>query len=490
MTLLPPTKLCSPAKLLRTLLVGLFLAVITEAQDENQNRPKAKVPDRSVLRKAEKSIRDLFKAEYRSKDPTTIRSFARRLLAEGEKPQAEPALHFALLVEASELAAKAQDLGTSFAAIDRRAEHFEINPFGEKVSALATSRKAGRRPDDLARTAVVGIRLAEQARMAGNFDAAARSLKEAGAAARAARDAGIAKQVVQEMRLTAALKKEYDRVVRARKKLMDSPDDALANLTVGRWLVFRNRDFADGLPHLVKGSDSKLSKAAKLDLEGFDALAIGESWMRLTANPALSRDVLVERASSWLRKEWSESTGLGRERLRGRLGEILSTKGAAQAKLGVRPPGWTSGAGSYAWDGSRSWSGQLSAKLMPHPENANQRGFTHMGSEEFPAVPGAEYRVSVMALTEKTGLKGSNDIGVWISFKGTEPKPILEQSVKFPIDTPVWTRIEGTFTCPPGARTVHISFHMAEPEGVVWVDATSMVCDGKELLENGSFEEN
>lgn len=488
MRFLRSTLLSSRAGIFRAFLIGFLVNAGVQAQDADQNAPKAKVPGRSELRKAEKSIRDLFKAEYRSKDLTEYRSFARRLLAEGEKPQEEPALQYTLLAEASEFAAKAQDLATSFSAIDRMAEHFEIDPFKEKLSALAVARKAGRRPDDLARTAIGGIRLAEQARMAGNFDAAAKSLKEAGTAARAARDAGISKQVTQEVRLTVALKKEYDRVAKARKKLEDSPDDRPANLTLGRWVVFRQHDFSEGLPLLVKGSDSKLAKAAKLDLEGFDALEIGEAWMSLTANPALSRDVLVERACSWLRKAWSDSTGRNRERLRGRLGQILITKGGAPPKPGVRPPGWPKGMGTYAWDGSRSWSGQFSVKLMPHPLNAQRKGFTAVDSERFPAAPGTEYRVSVMALTEKTGATGRIDIGVFIAFRGTEQKPILEQSIPFPVDTPVWTRVERTFTCPPGARMVSLSFHMAEPEGAVWVDGVSLVCEGKELLPNGGFE--
>ena len=60
---------------------------------------------------------------------------------------------------------------------------------------------------------------------------------------------------------------------------------------------------------------------------------------------------------------------------------------------------------------------------------------------------------------------------------------------RVPLDEPAedgWKRLLIVY---PGARMVSLSFHMAEPEGAVWVDGVSLVCEGKELLENGDLEE-
>ncbi|MGH8529329.1 MAG: hypothetical protein ACRETN_05730, partial [Nevskiales bacterium] len=56
----------------------------------------------------------------------------------------------------------AEDLATSFGAVDCLAVQFEVDPFGLKADALAIARKAARRTDLLAKIAVAGIRIARE----------------------------------------------------------------------------------------------------------------------------------------------------------------------------------------------------------------------------------------------------------------------------------------------------------------------------------------
>jgi hypothetical protein len=74
-------------------------------------------------------------------------------------------------------------------------------------------------------------------------------------------------------------------VLDAEKLLGTDPDNAQANLTVGRWLSFSGDDWPAGLPLLAKGSDAALAGLAKRDLAAPTAAAaqieLADGWWDL-----------------------------------------------------------------------------------------------------------------------------------------------------------------------------------------------------------------
>ena len=266
-----------------------------------------------------------------------------------------------------------------------------------------------------------------------------------------------------------------------------APDDAKANLTVGRWLVFEKGKAKEGLPYLAKGSDKRLSEAAKLDLEGFDALRIGETWMKLTADPRLPRAVILRLACDWLRKAWEAEDPLARDRLRARLLALLAGQKGGKPVANSGPAPWTimGGQSKVAWDPTLSWSGERSVKMMAADRTADPKAWTGFYQRlNVPVIAGAEYRVSLRVLTEKSG--GGN--GVWLVFWGADGKPVREVSTMFAPDLPVWTLVELKLEAPPGADKVEVSFHHDAPGGSVWIDAVSLTCQDEEILGNGDLE--
>ena len=466
----------------------LLLAAGAQGQDAPDTVPKAPLPDDASIKKVEAELRELLKADYKSTDPSDRRSLARKLLDAGGKTDTDAATRFVALREAADIAAQADDLGTSFAAVDRLAAQFEVEPFGLKVDALASARKAARRTDTLAKIAIAAVRTAREARLADRVDPAQRALKEADTAAKGARDAVIAKSIVDESKLLAAAKKDLAEVEEAKTKLAGSPDDAKSNLTLGRWLAFEKGKMKEGLPYLVKGSDKRLAEAAKLDLEGFDALRIGEAWMKLTLDPRLPRTIVLGRACEWLRKAWDKEDPLGKERLRARILSLLASPKPGKPVADSSPAPWTimGGQSKVYWDPTISWSGDRSVKLMAASTRATDpkawTGFYQKVSA--PVVAGAEYRVSLRALTEKSA--GGN--GVWLIFWGADGKAIREVSTYFAPDLPVWTLAELKLEAPPGADKVEVSLHHDSPGGTVWIDAISLTCQGEEILGNGDLE--
>lgn len=465
----------------------LILSGAASAQDPAETAVKAPVPDEASVKKSETELRELFKADYKSADPSDRRAFAKKLLDAAGRDDLDGPTRYVVLREAADIAAQGEDLASSFVAVDRLAARFDVEPFGLKADAIAAARKAARRTDVLARIAATAIRISREARAADRLDAAQRALKEAETAAKGAKDASLTKPIADEARLLTAAKKDLAEVEEARGKLSGTPDDAKSNLTVGRWLAFEKGRVKEGLPYLAKGSDKRLSEAAKLDLEGFDALRIGEAWMKLSADPRLPRAVILRVACEWLKKAWDAEDPLTRDRLRARLIALLASPKPGKAIADSGPPPWTimGGNSKVAWDPTLSWSGDRSVKLMAANRSADAKAWTGFYQKlSVPVVAGAEYRVSARVLTEKSG--GGN--GVWLIFWGADGKPVREVSTMFTPDLPVWTLAELKLEAPPGADKVEVSFHHDAPGGSVWIDAVSLTCQGEEILPNGDLE--
>src|SRR5579864_8337658 len=90
------------------------LAVLLLAPQEARSQAaRAPVPDAAKQREAEKTIRDLYKADYARKSPADRDTLVRTLLAQGQKSQDDPAAQFVFYREAQDLAAQSGNLELS-----------------------------------------------------------------------------------------------------------------------------------------------------------------------------------------------------------------------------------------------------------------------------------------------------------------------------------------------------------------------------------------
>src|SRR5262245_43067524 len=96
-------------------LILLILAAAAGAQDPADSAVKAPVPDEASIKKAETEVRELFKADYKSTDPSDRRALAKKLLDAGGRTELDAPLRYVVLREAADVAAQGEDLGTSFA---------------------------------------------------------------------------------------------------------------------------------------------------------------------------------------------------------------------------------------------------------------------------------------------------------------------------------------------------------------------------------------
>ena len=114
----------------------------------------------------------------------------------------------------------------------------------------------------------------------------------------------------------------------AQETLKSHPDDAEANLAVGRWYCVNKDDWEKGLPGLAKGGDSELCQTAQEDLkspEGAEAqLKLADAWWDLAAKArGALQDALRLRAGYWYKQLLGEATGgLVRVKIQKRLDQI------------------------------------------------------------------------------------------------------------------------------------------------------------------------
>jgi hypothetical protein len=122
-------------------------------------------------------------------------------------------------------------------------------------------------------------------------------------------------QVEAERRRVQDYRQRFEAYRRAANRLRADPEDAEANLVVGRYLCLVNGDWEEGLPRLAKGTDVTLARLARLDLGRPEAperqLGLGNGWQeaaRLTKQEErLARAALFGRAHYWYKKALAQS---------------------------------------------------------------------------------------------------------------------------------------------------------------------------------------
>lgn len=242
---------------------------------------------------------------------------------------ADPVEQYALLQFALSMAQGGGDARKMLAVIDTSAARFEIDPLETQVReliAFAKGAKSEAMVDSLvgAATAVVDRAVAE-----GRMQEAGDLLDALVSACQKPIGKRHAKAMVELRSELAKEKKAWQAVNQARTTLENAPDDAAANLAVGRYEALQLEHWDVGLPHLARGSDEKLKTLAEQDLAAAEAgprekLAIGDAWFEAAGSASPDeRPAMLRRAGYWYREILPMvKQELARLRLTNRLEEI------------------------------------------------------------------------------------------------------------------------------------------------------------------------
>jgi hypothetical protein len=288
---------------LMPLLIALitFTAAATFAEDA-PSAERQPVPKSFEQGKAEREIRAKYKSEFATRDPGEQLALAHKLREEATSTDDLPT-KFVLLREARDLAVKGGDFEYALATVDAIAKSFTIDAEEMKASALSIGVDISALPAPQLVDAY--LKVADDALEVWNVDLAHKSAYLARKVAK--RDTGALAKVIECDRKIAAERKELAPVVAAAKRLKVDPDDAEANLVVGRHLCVDMKQWEAAVSYLVKSPDGPTKNAATKDAAGPtepDAMAIvADMWWDLKdAKANISTAAAHVRAAYWYAK--------------------------------------------------------------------------------------------------------------------------------------------------------------------------------------------
>jgi hypothetical protein len=297
---------------------------------------KLPVPDQAAQDRAEQVIKAAYQADYAKRKPEDHLALAVKLLQPGRENRSDPAAWFVLLREARDASVRAERPRLAVEAIDEIDKWFIIDAFAMKLEILNGMVQKG--SEELAARAVKTLLAqAEEAQAVDNYESALKLLDAAEAAMRKGK---LDKQLatLETLRRDAkAAKEAYQAVAAAQMKLKQAPNDAAANLAVGRHLCFSQGRWDEGLPLLAKGGVEE-SALARQDLTPpADAKAqktTGDSWWilgkQLIGRPQRH---IQERAFAWYELVQPVLKGEDRTKVTERMEELLQTRAARIPRL-------------------------------------------------------------------------------------------------------------------------------------------------------------
>jgi hypothetical protein len=293
------------------------------------------VPPDETVTKAAADIRELYKAEFAKRSAADKKALAVKLLDVAADTKAS-ADQYALLREARDLYADAGDVREVAEVAGLIADRFSVDRFAFKLPTL----------EKLAALSAAGPlrEVAEWALAECDAEFAADRYAQAGklasVAAAAARKANAGPLLADATDRTAQVKKAEEQfavVKDAFDTLKAAPDDPAANLAVGRFRCLVQRRWADGIPHLAKGSDQALKAAAELDQSAatdrdLEAKA-ADAWAEYAKSAVdADRSAFEARSRHWAFRAMEVLTGLELEKARSKL---VLTHGKAEYLPGL-----------------------------------------------------------------------------------------------------------------------------------------------------------
>ena len=311
-------------------LALLLVCPICKADDVAPER--LPVPNSAKQAVALKQIKEQYKSDYAKKDAAGRLVLSKTFHQLANASSEDPTRKYVLLREARELAIDAGDFEQAFAVIDETASSFAMDGNELKVSALtAAMDKASIPPTQLMENY---LRVCDQSLDNNDLLMAAQASMLATKIAQALRDPTLKVRAKQaELRVHDA-RRDLNLVVAAANKLKSKPDDAEANLLVGRYLCFVQGSWEHGLPYLSKGADKKLAQRADQDLEDpgdpTRMVALGDAWWDVPATKETPQKQSRRRAAYWYEKALPKLAEDKKPRVEQRLAEAKAS--------GLTPP--------------------------------------------------------------------------------------------------------------------------------------------------------
>lgn len=305
-------------------------------------KQKLPVPGSSEQSKALNAIRATFRKDYQGAiQPAAKVTLARTFLSEAARSIDDSTSRFVYLAEARDLAIDGSSPALSMQMVDTLSRMYAIDPIGMKYSTL--SRGASSAKTNVAQRSISTNALAmiETAIVANDFDSANRLLELGLSSARTAKDGKLVKLASELRGELKSVTEQFKQAEAARATLAKTPEDAEANLTLGRYLS-RAGDWDEALPCLAKGTDVKLAGLAARDLNkptvALEQRGIGDAWWDLGEGADEgTRGQYRQRACHWYEQAVGKLDSLAKFQVEFRLKQVADAAGEGAGTTVAEP---------------------------------------------------------------------------------------------------------------------------------------------------------
>ncbi len=302
---------------------------------------KVAVPDEAALAKARDELKATYgDVEQKGKKPEEKLKLAQELVSVAASEQG-PALRYVLLDAARKLAVEGQDIRAAMAAAGMIEEGFQGDGLEIQLQTLKLAAAATLPTGTWESAAELAGELATSAAEKGRFEVADSASQLAVDYAARSKSADLKKTIKQLRDKVAAQLKEWEAVKAAEQTLAASPEDAAANLAVGKWNCLHLGDWEKGIPQLAKGGNGKLAAAAVAEKED-KLLPAADAWSAAADSLSGAEKLAAQRHALELYQEASEKLS-GLEQLKaakrvGELTEVLAQSAGESPSIGGMVP--------------------------------------------------------------------------------------------------------------------------------------------------------
>jgi WD40 repeat protein len=304
--------------------------------------PRLQVPAQADLDKSLSRLRKAYADDYAkaAQSVPARRAFAETLRVEAASAKESPALYYATLKEAADIAVQAGDTELAYRTLDEIGGAFKVDPVELRISAVVAASKLALETDIVERIGEAALALLDQAIDSDAFAAGDRLAAAAQACAERAKNTGLSAKAQRSAVQLAALKKEFETVKLSLDKLKSNPSDPDANLAVGKFLCLGKGSWDKGLSNLVLGSDATLKALAQRDKANpektADRLALGDSWWELAEKEEdPGQRNLQRRAVYWYSLAYADLTGINKTKVDKRLQAAGQDQPAPKITVGL-----------------------------------------------------------------------------------------------------------------------------------------------------------
>lgn len=297
----------APSTPLRSSVTRLPAEVIQVRTPTVPTATKAQPPAAAEIDKADKAIAETFEkelAELKKPKRTFLEKqrVAQQLLQTAATSQ--PAERFALLKTAAEIAAKAGDSQTALACVAALDAAYEIDALKEQAEALEKAGDAANVPVT-AELRVIddSLSLADRALKLENAAVTAQAFRAASSAASHLKDRDLTRGIADRKRDAQKTQTLQTAVQPARGTVKMKPEDAEANLTVGKYECLVLGDWELGLAKLRRGANEAYRKIAELEQSGPETAdayrTLGDAWWEVAEKESTAYEELARREARY-----------------------------------------------------------------------------------------------------------------------------------------------------------------------------------------------